>query len=261
MIKAILLTYFILFKEVSRMYANQNLYFAFRPTMSSNIGNGSSAGGQNGRIVTLARPELQPPPGYPGLPQLQAQPRIVTQKGVGGTIKFITVPTSSNIFGNPRSDPRLQNGVDPEWKVAVSSLQNETKELKSGLESVKKSVEDLKNLVMSQNQEKPQKDQKSQTGPKENANNKSANVKDGSCENLFTFEEPSLKRVKFEDQSEEIQRLKEDNLAHLKEIEKLNQIVNDLKKDAQKQTQTIKNLKADNLKLGKENIELKYGGQ
>ena len=86
-------------------------------------------------------------------------------------------------------------------------------------------------------------------------------VEDGSNENPFTFEEPSLKRVKFEDQSEEIQRLKEDNLAHLKEIEKLYQIVNDLKKDAQKQTQTIKNLKADNLKLGKENIELKYGGQ
>ena len=157
MMKAIL-THFILFKEVSKMYANQNLYFAFRPTMSSNIGNGSSAGGQNGRIVTLARPQLQPPPGYPGLPQSQPTPRFVTQKGVGGTIKFITVPTSSNIFGNPRSDPRKQNGVDPEWKVAVSSFQNETKELKSGLESVKKSVEDLKNLVMSQNQEKQQKD-------------------------------------------------------------------------------------------------------
>ena len=203
--------------------------------MSSNLGNGSSAGGQNGRIVTLARPQLQPPPGYPGLPQYQPPPgypglpqsqptpRFVTQKGVGGTIKFITVPTSSNIFGNPRSDPRKQNGVDPEWKVAVSSLQNETKELKSGLESVKKSVEDLKNLVMSQNQEKPQKDQKSQTGPKENANKKSASVEDGSCENPFTFEEPSLKRVKFEDRSEEILKLKQDKLEQSKEIETLNQ--------------------------------------
>ena len=230
--------------------------------MSSNLGNGSSAGGQNGRIVTLARPQLQAPP---GLPPLRAPPGFVTQKGVGGTIKFITVPTSRNPFGNPPittiSDPRLLSGVDSEWKVAVSSLQKETKELKSGLESVKKSVEDLKNLVMSQNQEKPQKDQKSQTGPKENANKKSASVEDGSCETPFTFEEPSLKRIKFEDQSEEIQRLKQDNLTHLKEIEKLNQIVNDLKKDAQKQTQTIKNLKADNLKLGKENIEMKYGGQ
>ena len=239
------------------MYANQNLYFAFRPTMNSNFGNGSSAGGLNGRIVTLARPQLQPPPGLPH------PPRFVTQKGVGGTIKLIAVPTSRNPFGNSpittMADPRLQSGVDPEWKVAVSSLQNETKELKSGLESVKKSVEDLKNLVMSQNQEKPQKDQKSQTGPKENANKKSANAEDGSCENPFTFEEPSLKRVKFEDQSEEIQKLKQDKLEQSKEIETLNQIVQELKKDVQKQTQTIKNLKADNLKLGKENIELKYG--
>ena len=114
---------------------------------------------------------------------------------------------------------------------------------------------------MSQNQEKPHKDQKSQTGPKENANKKSANVEDGSCENPFTFEEPSLKRVKFEDQSEEIQKLKQEKLEQSKEIETLNKIVQELKKDVQKQTQTIKNLKADNLKLGRENIELKYGGQ
>ena len=110
--------------------------------MNSNLGNGSSASGQNGRIVTLARPQLQPPPGLPH------PPRFATQKGVGGTIKFITVPTSRNPFGNPPittiSDPRLLSGVDSEWKVAVSSLQKETKELKSGLESVKKSVEDLK---------------------------------------------------------------------------------------------------------------------
>ena len=69
---------------------------------------------------------------------------------------------------------------------------------------------------------------------------------DSNLNNPYGFEEP-LKKIKLEDQSEEIQ--------------KLNQIIKDLKEDNQKQAQIIKNLKEDNLKLQKENGNLKYGGK
>ena len=180
------------------------MYFAFRPTMSSNLGNYSSANGQIEKCyVTLTSEQLK------------------------AFSKKLRAPNAS-------SDARKQSEVDPNWKLEVSSLQNE-------LKSVKKSVEDLKDLVKSQNQEKPQKDK--ETGPNENVNQQNSAEKHG-FENPFSFE-PSLKRVKLEDQSEEIQKLKEDNLEQSKEIEKLNQIV--------------KNLREDNLKLYRENCDLKYG--
>ena len=171
--------------------------------MSSNLRNDSSASGQIEKCyVTLTSEQLK------------------------AFSKKLRAPNAS-------SDARKQSEVDPNWKLEVSSLQNE-------LKSVKKSVEDLKDLVKSQNQEKPQKDK--DTGPKESVNQNSA--KKRGFENPFSFE-PSLKRVKLEDQSEEIQKLKEDKLELSKEIEKLNQIV--------------KNLREDNLKLYKENCDLKYG--
>ena len=189
--------------------------------MSSNLGNDSSANGQIETIhVTLTREQLKDLRGKIKVPKVP----LISEKPLK---TYSCAPSAS-------SDARKQSEVDPNWKVELSSLQNE-------LKSVKKSVEDLKDLVKSQNQEKPQKDQ--ETGPNENVNQQNSAEKHG-FENPFSFE-PSLKRVKLEDQSEEIQKLKEDNLEQSKEIEKLNQIV--------------KNLREDNLKLYRENCDLKYG--
>ena len=66
------------------------------------------------------------------------------------------------------------------------------------------------------------------------------------------------KKTKLEDQSDEIQRLHE-IIKNLKEDNvKLYKEASDLKIDVQNQAQTIKNLKQDNVKLYEENVNLKY---
>ena len=93
------------------------------------------------------------------------------------------------------------------------------------MKSLKNSLDELKKVVMSQDQNKVQKDHESDSDS--------------------VVEIPS-KKTKLEDENEEIQRL--------------NQIIKELKEDAQKQTQIIKNLKEDNFKLYKEVSDFKYGG-
>ena len=110
-------------------------------------------------------------------------------------------------------------------------LKNELKILKESLNELKKSFQDLKELVMSQDQNKPQNEQETTNNENvENENKKYArsdNTDELVFENPFEFEKP-LKKIKLEDQSEEIQKL----------------------------NQVIKDLKEGNLKLQTENIKL-----
>ena len=107
-------------------------------------------------------------------------------------------------------------------EFAVSSLHKDNEQLKNGMKSLKNSLDELKKVVMSQDQNK---------------------VHESDSDSVVEI--PS-KKTKLEDENEEIQRL--------------NQIIKELKEDAQKQTQIIKNLKEDNFKLYKEVSDLKYGG-
>ena len=130
----------------------------------------------------------------------------------------------------------------------TQSLKNDLKNINESQNDIKKSLEEFKDVVKSQNQDKTQIEQEI------GSNSNSANA--GNDEQKpFCFEQP-LKKMKMEGESEEIQ--------------KLNQIIKNLKKDNLKlskrneemQTQNetmIKNLKEDCLKLARENVELKYG--
>ena len=96
------------------------------------------------------------------------------------------------------------------WRLKESikdkeTLKNDLKKLNESHNDIKESIEDLKNIVIFQNQSRPQ----------------SANVgtdQKSNIETQFCFQQP-LKNIMFEDQSEAIQRLnqfiknlKEDNL-------------------------------------------------
>ena len=138
-----------------------------------------------------------------------------------------------------------KNGLDNHIKnkhVEVSSLQKEVEELKKEVKVLKGSFGDLKNFVMTQSQDKVQTDSNAvsiknrfciESKPKK-TNLGNQRIKQETDTNTdHNFEQP-LKKVKLEDQSEE--------------IEKLNQIV--------------KNLKEDIVKLQMENYDLKnYGSQ
>ena len=128
------------------------------------------------------------------------------------------------------------------------TMTNDLKNLNESHNDFKKSLEEFKDVVKSQNQNKTQNEQEI------GSNSNSANAGNDE-QNPFCFEQP-LKKMKMEGESEEIQ--------------KLNQIIKNLKKDNLKlskrneemQTQNetmIKNLKEDCLKLARENVELKYG--
>ena len=105
-----------------------------------------------------------------------------------------------------------QNSVDAEDSEQILGTKVQNEQLKTLMESnndIQKSLHDLKNLVMSQNQNQ----------------DKSQNFQGiwitNNCEHVEepNFEQPP-KRIKLDDQSEEIQRL--------------NQVINDLKEDNSK---------------------------
>ena len=115
---------------------------------------------------------------------------------------------------------------EPDWKSAVSSLQKENEELKNDVKRLKDSFEDLKNFVMTQ--------MDGETVSNEKYVETKQRIKQETDTDIDNHFEQPLKKVKLEDQSEE--------------IEKLNQIV--------------KNLKEDIVKLQMENCDLKsYGSQ
>ena len=130
---------------------------------------------------------------------------------------------------------------------------NDLKNLNESQSYIKKSMEDLKDLVLSQNQGKPQ---------SANARKEEPNI-----ETQFCFEQP-LKKIKLEDQSEEIQRLnqvikdlKDDNLKLSEKNTKIAKDYEEMKKDLLKLARGFVdlNLKEEWLKLAKENGELNYG--
>ena len=154
-----------------------------------------------------------------------------------GTIKIIRIVLPTSINQSPEKVEEFLKKINSENTfVALSSSEaiefavschRENEELKKELKSLKEALNDVKKIVMAQDQNKPQKDQETDT-------------------NAGHSDQPP-KKTKLEEQNEE--------------IEKLNQIIKDLKKDAQKHTEVIKNLKEDNIKLYTEVTGLKYGGQ
>ena len=90
------------------------------------------------------------------------------------------------------------------------------------------------------------------------------NTEESDSENLFGFEQP-LKKIKLEDQSEEIRKLKqvnknlkEGNSQLQKEVAKLTKANEDYERVQNQNETVLKNLKEENLKLHKEILDLKY---
>ena len=136
-----------------------------------------------------------------------------------------------------------KSGLDNHIKnkhVEVSSLQKEVEELKNEVKSLKGSFGDLKNFVMTQSQEKVQTESDTVSiknhlcfEPKsKKIKLEKQRIKQETVINTDNHFEQPLKKVKLEDQSEE--------------IVKLNHV--------------IKNLKDKVVKLQMENCDLKYHG-
>ena len=148
-------------------------------------------------------------------------------------------------------------------------LKNELKILKESQNEIKKSFQDLKNIVMSFKQNKPRNEQETNYDNEntENENQISTNTEnteESDSENLFGFEQP-LKKIKLEDQSEEIRKLKqvnknlkEGNSQLQKEVAKLTKANEDYERVQNQNETVLKNLKEENLKLHKEILDLKY---
>ena len=138
----------------------------------------------------------------------------------------------------------------------VDQLANYVKSLKESHDNLLKKVNDLEKLMVSQNQNKPQ----NELGMQSNSNSENVgNDEEPNFENPFCFEQP-LNKIKLEDQSEEIQKLnqvikdlKEENLTLTVKYTKLS------KQNEEMQIQSeamIKNLKEENSKLTMENSKV-----
>ena len=143
-------------------------------------------------------------------------------------------------------------------KESVEEIKSVSNDLKESHDNLLKKVNDLETLVISQNQNNAQHEQRTQS----NSNSENVgNNKESNFENPFCFEQP-LKKMKMEGESEEIQKLnqiikdlKEDNLKLQTETVKLSKANEEVQKQNE---ETIKNLKEENLKLHQENLDLKY---
>ena len=124
------------------------------------------------------------------------------------------------------------------------SCHKEVGQLYTKMKSLMESFDGVKKIVFTQDHNQPQKEQKT----------------DSNLNNPYGFEEP-LKKIKLEDQSEEIQKLnqvikdlKEGNLKLQTEIVKLSKANEDVQKQNE---ETIKNLKEESLKLQQKVLDLK----
>ena len=128
------------------------------------------------------------------------------------------VEDSEQILGSKIQNEQLKNELKclKESVEENRSMLNDMKSLKESHDHLLKKFQDLEKFVISQNQNKTQNEQ----GKQSNSNSeKLGNDEEPNFENPFCFEQPP-KKIKLEDQSEEIQRL--------------NQIINDLKEDNSK---------------------------
>ena len=142
----------------------------------------------------------------------------------------------------------------------VDQLANYVKSLKESHDNLLKKVNDLEKLMVSQNQNKPQ----NELGMQSNSNSENVgNDEEPNFENPFCFEQP-LNKIKLEDQSEEIQKLnqvikdlKNDNAKLSSENGKLSQAIEDYKDLQEQNDKVVKNLKEELLKLDREIADLK----
>ena len=178
-------------------------------------------------------------------------------------------PKTLNESKNENQDP--ENDEKPlvaKLQAENDNLKNELKILKESHNEIKKSFIDLKNIMMSKNHNKPQIEQETNSNNAiiENQNQNSAKIIDAEepdFEYEYEFEWP-VKKIWLKDESE---------------VQKLNQVITDLKKDnlylsqenailldtidgyeemQQQNEAMVKNLKEDNLKLYQEILDLKY---
>ena len=136
---------------------------------------------------------------------------------------------------------RLKSVVEKE----ICDVKSENIDLKFKLKRLEESFADLKNFVISQNNDQPQNEQETES------NNENAK---------------GIKLEKIEDYVEELQKLnqinkdlKKDNLKLSNENTKLSKENEDYEKMQKQNEAMIKSLKQDLLKLSQENVHLKYG--
>ena len=156
------------------------------------------------------------------------------------------VEDSEQIVGSKIQNEQLKN----ELKCLKESVEEnrsmliDMKSLKESHDHLLKKFQDLEKFVISQNQNKTQNEQ----GAQSNSNSGNVGIdEEPNFENPFCFEQP-LKKLKLEDQSEEIQRL--------------NQIIKDLKEDNSKLSKMNAKLviENDNFKKVKKEDEDKHDG-
>ena len=152
------------------------------------------------------------------------------------------------------SNKKDQNSDDEQILEETERLKNEFKILKTSQNELQKSFQDLKNLVIPQSQNKSPNEQVAD-------HNKE---KTGNAEE--TEFDPPAKKIRLEDQNEEIQKLnqvikdlKNDNSKLSSENGKLSQANEDYKEAQKQNDKVVKNLKEELLKLARENADLKYG--
>ena len=186
------------------------------------------------------------------------------------------VEDSEEILGTKIQNEQLKNELKclKESVEENKSMANDLKRLKESHDHLLKKVNDLEKLVISQNQNKTQNEQ----GIQSTSNSeKVGNDEEPNYENPFCFEQP-LKKIKLEDQSEEIQKLnqvikdlKEENstltvkntkLSKQNEVMQIQNetMIKNLKEDQREEihrlNQVITDLKEDNLKLSNENTAM-----
>ena len=157
----------------------------------------------------------------------------------------------------------------------VDQLANYVKSLKESHDNLLKKVNDLEKLMVSQNQNKPQ----NELGMQSNSNSENVgNDEEPNFENPFCFEQP-LNKIKLEDQSEEIQKLnqvikdlKEENSTLTVKYTKLSKqneemqiqseaMIKNLKEENSKLTMENSKVSVENAKLSKENAKISKNGE
>ena len=148
-------------------------------------------------------------------------------------------------------------------RAEIFNLKTENTDLKSQLKRLKKSCDKFETFLTTQNQNNTQKEQETNAN---NENTENKNKNSGKGENAreckfkkeCDFEEPP-KKIKLEDQSDEIERLnhiiedlKEGNLNLQKEVAKLSKANNDYEEVQKENEATVKKLKEENLKIHQE---------
>ena len=132
---------------------------------------------------------------------------------------------------------RLKSVVEKE----ICDVKSENIDLKFQLKSLKESFADLKNFVISQNNDQPQNEQETES------NNE--NAKKNKLDKVENYAE--LKKINKD--------LKKDNLKLSNENTRLSKENEDYEKMQKQNEAMIKSLKQDLLKLSQENVHLKYG--